>query len=273
MEKFDEFIKNNNITALAIDSHAHLETLKNKVEIIEQMQSQGLKKIVLIATSLKVVKWVEKLARENKNLFFIAGLHPYDIHNYNEEFVEYLKNLKETNPKFVGIGEIGLDYHPHENMHSKEFQKEIFARQIVLADELKLPISLHIRDAHANSIKLLNEYKKYLNNGGIIHCCSADASEVREYLSLGFHISFSGVITYKKSSMPNYLEETLKKVPLDRLLIETDSPYLRPAPFRGGINEPKYVRVTALEVAKILNMDVNEVIDITIKNAEKLLKI
>ena len=268
-----QYIKNDNITALAIDSHAHLDRDLDFLKIVKNLKEDGLKKVVMMAGNIETAKWASKKANENNNLYYMFGLHPYDIDLLNDEYISLIKHLRSTDKKLVGLGEIGLDYHESEWLKPKEEQIEGFVRQLKIANELKLPVSIHIRDAHEDAIKVLNENRNLLNNGGIIHCCSAEKVEVQAYLNLGFHISFSGSITYGKKNKEFYLEETLKMVPLDKLLIETDCPFLCPSPYRGTINEPKYVLVTAEHIANVLGLDVNELINITTKNAEKLLKI
>jgi len=268
-----EYNKNTKIHTLAIDSHAHLDRDLDVAQIISNMESDGLKKIVIMAGSIESAKWASKVANGNKNVFYMFGLHPYDIENFNDEYVETITTLKEKDKKLVGLGEIGLDYKERENMEPKERQIEIFVKQLKLAHELGLPVSIHIRDAHDDARRILNENKIMLANSGIIHCCSATAEEVKDYLSLGLYISFSGSITYKKKNQDYYLEDTLKAVPLDRLIIETDCPFLCPAPYRGQVNEPKFVLVTAEKIAEILNMDINQVISLTTGNVERLLKI
>ena len=136
-----------------------------------------------------------------------------------------------------------------------------------------MPVAIHIRDAHEDAIRILTENRELLNSSGIIHCCSANVDEVKQYLNLGFYISFSGTITYGKKNADYYLEETLKHVPIEKLLIETDSPFLCPAPYRGKTNEPKYVLVTAEKIAQLLDMSVDELIKTTRENTIKLLKI
>lgn len=265
--------KNSDITALAIDSHAHMDRDLDTDRIVSEMEQDGIKKIVLMAGDIKTANWASEICSKNKNLFYMVGLHPYDIKNLNDEYKDFVKNLSKSDKKLVGIGEIGLDYHQHENMEEPTIQQKCFLEQIKLAHSLSLPISIHIRDAHDDAINLLKRNKEYLTNSGIIHCCSATKEEVKEYLNLGLYISFSGSITYGKKNQEYYLEETLRTVPQDKLLIETDCPFLCPAPYRGQINEPKFVLVTAEKIANILELDVNELINITTKNAEKLLKI
>lgn len=273
-EKRDiEYEKNDNIYELAIDSHAHLDRDLDVEKIVSEMSKDGLKKIVLMAGDIKTAKWASEQCKKYKNLYYMVGLHPYDIAEYNKDFVDFLTNLRKVDSKLVGLGEIGLDYKERENLEPKEEQLRVFEEQIKLADKLSLPISIHIREAHEDAIKLLTTNSKYLNNSGIIHCCSATKEEVKIYLDLGFYISFSGSLTYSKKNKPYYLEDTLKSVPLDKLLIETDCPFLCPAPYRGKINEPKYVLVTVEKMAEILDVEVNQLIKLTTQNCERLLKI
>lgn len=257
----------------AIDTHAHLDRDYDVSSIATNMKNDKLKKIVAIAGDKKSIEDTLEKIDEFNNIFLIAGLHPYDANKYNKEYEEYLINLRKTNKRFVGVGEIGLDYSDYEYNTPHDLQQAVFVSQIKLAHKLNLPIAMHIRDAHADALKILNENKEYITNGGILHCCSANVEEVKEYLSLGFYVSFSGTITYGKKNQEYYLEETLKAVPLDRLLIETDSPFLTPSPYRGRVNEPKFVLVTAEKIASVLNMTTDEILKITTANAERLLKI
>lgn len=268
-----EYKKNNAVIELAIDSHAHLDRDLDVNRIISEMQSDGLKKIVVMAGNNKTADWASNLAFSNDNIFYMFGLHPYDIKEYNQEFIDKITYLRKTDKKLVGLGEIGLDYKEREDMQPRSEQQRVFIEQLKLAHALNLPVSIHIREAHDDARKILNENKNLLTNSGIIHCCSATKEEVQDYLNLGFYISFSGSITYGKKNETYYLEETLRAVPLDKLLIETDCPFLCPAPYRGQVNEPKFVLVTAQKVADILDMDVNALISKTTQNAEKLLKI
>lgn len=268
-----EYKKDESVSAFAIDSHAHLDRDLDTDRIIANMEHDGLKKIVVMAGNNKTADWASDLASRHDNIFYMFGLHPYDIKEYNQEFIDKITHLRATDNKLVGLGEIGLDYKEREGMESMQEQQRVFVEQLKLAHSLNLPVSIHIREAHDDARKILNEHKELLTNSGIIHCCSATEEEVQDYLNLGFFISFSGSITYGKKNEAYYLDETVKRVSLDKLLIETDCPFLCPAPYRGQLNEPKFVLVTAKKIADILKMDVNDLIKITTQNAEKLLKI
>lgn len=271
--KLLEYVKNSYITELAVDSHAHLDRFENADEIISRLKDDGLSFVVLMAGNGKSAEWNKRICEDHENLFFMYGYHPFDINEYDEnEFLKFIDDNK-TNKNLVGVGEIGLDYSRENDDQIKKRQEKVLVSQLSIANKYNLPIAIHIRDAHEDSIRILKENKCLIKNGGIIHCCSANADEVQEYLSLGFYISFSGTITYGKKNAEYYLEESLLNVPLDRLLIETDCPFLCPAPYRGRVNEPKYVLVTAEKIATILGLDINTLIKITRENAKKLLKI
>ena len=269
----EEYIKPESITEFAIDSHAHLFDECDVEGIIKNMTNDGLCAIVNMAGSIESARYASNLSKMNANIYYMFGLHPYNTDMYNNEYVNLIKKLaEEDRGKLVGLGEIGLDY--HVELPTREEQIECFINQIKLADELCFPISLHIRDAHTDAIQILKDNKKYINNGGIIHCFSGGIEEVKEYLQLGFHISISGAVTFKKKNEElTSLELAIKEVPLNKLLIETDAPFLCPTPYRGLNNEPKYVLVTAMHIADLLRMDVNELIKITRENTQNLLKI
>ena len=171
--------KNPNITSFAFDSHAHLSYFEDVQSLINDFNTNGIKGVCNIVTSYDYIDKAEEISDKNKNIFFMVGLHPYDIANYDDKFEERLIQLRKTNLNFVGVGEIGLDYHL-DYYQTKEEQKKIFLKQIILADKLGLPISVHIRDAHDDAITLLKENKKYINNSGIIHCFSGNREEAEE---------------------------------------------------------------------------------------------
>ena len=264
-----EYQKESDITSLAIDTHAHLDRDTDTLAIIKNMNSDGLEYIIAMAGSKEGLIHAQGLASQNPNIYYCYGLHPYDIQNFDQEFINTVKKLKKEDHKFVGLGEFGLDYHG-EFIETKEAQKKCFIEQLILANEVGLPISLHIRDAHEDALAILKEHKHLLKNSGIIHCFSGDREQAKEYLALGFYISFSGSLTFKKKNKPYELSEVAKIVPEDKLLIETDCPFLCPAPYRGQTNEPKYVLLVAREIAYLKDKDINEVIEITKRNAKRL---
>lgn len=273
-KSIEPFKKPESITELAIDSHAHLyDEAEDEDVIINNMEHDGLYAIVNMAGSIESALRASEISNKYDNIYYMFGLHPYNVNEYNDEYISLITCLsKKDKGKLVGLGEIGLDYHVDEPI--RDAQIDVFVRQLELAHKLNLPISLHIRDAHTDAISILKENKRFLTNGGIIHCFSGGVEEVKEYLVLGFHISISGAVTFKKKSETiTALEEAIKLVPKDKLLIETDSPFLCPHPYRGQENEPKYVLLTAMHIADLLQIDVNKLIRQTRENAINLLKL
>lgn len=266
----------NNITEYAVDSHTHLFQQENYEQIVSKFAENKIEAVVNVVESISDIKRASALSSRCKNVFYFAGLHPYSVNNFNEEYKQFLIKQKQTDSAFCGIGEIGLDYHFSEGEEyyiDHTLQQKIFVEQLQLAHNLSLPVSLHIRDAHSDAIRILKENKALLTDGGIIHCFSGTIQNLHEYLMLGFYISLSGAVTYKKASQTELpMADVIKAIPLDKLLIETDAPYLCPSPYRGRQNEPKYVLLTAQAIADVLEMNVNKLIKRTKENFYKLIK-
>lgn len=202
-------------------------------------------------------------------LYAIIGISPNDLENFKKEDIEVNINIireMAKNKKVVAIGEIGLDY--YWNKENKEIQKEMFIRQIELANTLNLPIVIHTRDAVADTLTILKE--NTINKKGIFHCCPLNRELVKDGLKLGFYISLSGVITFKNSKNAN---EIITMIPEDKLLIETDSPYLSPEPVRGTRNNSMNVKYVAEKIAKVKNKTVEEIATLTSQNAKKIFEI
>ena len=192
------------------------------------------------------------------------GVHPEDANEYSENAQKKLIELCKSK-KVVAIGEIGLDYH-YEGF-DKEKQKEVFLKQIVLADKLSLPIQIHCRDAMEDAMKILKENKDKLSRGGIFHCYSGSIEEAKEILKLGFSFSFGGVCTFKNARKA---VEVINFLPIENILLETDCPYLAPEPHRGEVNEPKNIPFIAEKIAQIKNIQLEEVAKITTENAKRI---
>jgi len=250
---------------MIIDTHAHLiyDNVKTE-EIIKTMSNDGLEKIIAVGVNLNDSILSQKLAHDNKDIYCVVGIHPECASETTDFDINEIDKLADKN-KVIGIGEIGLDYHYTQDNIDK--QKEIFIKQIKIADKHNLPICIHTRDAKEDTYQILKENKKYLNNGGVMHCYSYDIEYALKFIELGFYISFAGNFTYKKN-----VAELIKNIPLDRLLVETDSPFLTPVPFRGQKNEPKYVKYTLLKIAEELNMEYEELENITRENTYRLFK-
>ena len=212
---------------------AYARALENKVDLMIDVAFD-------VASSFAT----QKFASGKDGVYFLAGIHPDAFEEVTEENIALIKPIF-SNPKCLGVGEIGLDYHYGKD---KEGQKRAFERQILLADELKLPFSVHSRDCTEDMINILKANKQRINNGGIMHCYSGSVETAKILLDLGFYISFSGTLTFKNARA---LPEVCSYLPLDRILSETDSPYLSPVPFRGTVNEPKNVAFVAQKIAEI----------------------
>ena len=254
---------------MLIDSHAHLDDSrfdKDRDKLIDQLKTNGID-IVLnpgadMASSIKAVS----LAQKYDFIYAAVGYHPHDSKDMTEETLEVLKSLTRKD-KVIAIGEIGLDYH-YDNS-PRDVQKKWFREQIKLAKELNLPYIVHDRDAHEDILKIMKE-EAYDGMTGILHCFSGSVELAKEFIKLGFYISLAGPVTYKNAKTP---KQVAKEIPLQHLLIETDSPYLTPVPYRGKRNEPTYVRYVASEIATIKDISFEKVATKTGENFKKLFEI
>jgi len=250
-----------------IDSHCHLNfpQFKNKLdEIINRALDKGVSKMLTISTKLNDISKIEGISNSYSNVYNSVGIHPHECKNYKDLCLEDL--LKYTkNPKCIGIGESGLDFF-YENS-SKELQIKLFKIHIEAARKSSLPLIVHTRAADNETIEILqNEMKKGIFSG-LIHCFSTSRELAEKAIDLGFYISISGIITFNKS---NELRNIVKELPLNRLLVETDAPYLAPEPFRGKCNEPSYVLETAKYIANLLNLSCEEFCNKTTENFYRL---
>lgn len=250
------------------DSHAHYNDEKfenNKDELIKEMFNNEITNITCVGYNLDGSKKAIEIAQKYPHIFATCGISPNDLSdNVDKELIKIEE--MSLNKKVVAIGEIGLDY--YWNKENKEEQKDAFIRQIELANTLDLPIVIHTREAVMDTIDVIKNQKKS-NNAGVFHCCPLNIELVKEAVKLGYYISFSGNITFK-SAKP---EAVINYVPLDKILIETDSPYLTPEPYRGTRNNSMNVRFVAEKIAQIRNLSIEDVADITNKNAKKIFKI
>lgn len=243
-----------------IDTHAHLLYFENRDEIIKNMQADNLSQIVNIGTTLEDSKQGIALANKYDNVWTTVGLYPEYADTISDDDLTELEKIAKDK-KVVAIGEIGLDYHT-EGYNAKR-QKEIFVKQLEIADRLGLPFCIHCRSAVEDLYKILKENKNLINHSGLMHCYSEGKDWVQKFLDLNLYISFSGNITFKKND-----RSFLKDIPLDRILVETDAPYLSPEPLRGTKNEPKNVNLVAKKIAETIGIDFEEFDKITTKNAK-----
>ena len=243
-----------------IDTHAHLLYYDDVDNLINSMKGDNLSAIVSIGTNLEDSKQTISLVQNYDNVYATAGFYPEYAETFSDQdFIELEKIAK--NSKVVAIGEIGLDYHTAG--YNREKQIEVFIKQLEIANKLGLPICIHCRNAAEDVYQILKENKHLLKHSGLMHCYSEGNEWIERFVELGMFISLSGNITYKKVDL-----SFLKKIPLDKLLVETDSPYLTPVPFRGQKNEPKHVRFVIEKIANELGMTFEEVEKITEKNAK-----
>ncbi len=247
------------------DSHAHYNDerfIENRNELINYMYEHEITNIVCAGYNLKASQDAINLSEQFHHMYATCGISPNDLEQNVENDLEKIKELAFMNKKVVAIGEIGLDY--YWNKENKELQKEIFKKQIDIANDLNLPIVIHTREAVMDTIQILkeNEVKKK----GIFHCCPLNQELIKEGLKLGFYISFSGNITFKNAKSA----ECIKLVPNDRILIETDSPYLSPEPHRGETNTSENVKFVAQKIAEVKNISIENVALMTKQNAKKI---
>lgn len=256
------------------DSHAHYDDEKfeeDRENVIQSIYNSGVDKFISAGYSLESSKNAIKLANEYEFIYTTVGISPNDVKLTLQETLEDIEKLekiinKEENKKIVGIGEIGLDY--YWNKENKEIQKQAFIKQIELANKLNLPITIHTREAVTDTLEILKQHP--VNKKGIFHCCPLNRELVKEALKLGFYISFAGPVTFKNSKNA---QEIIEMVPNDRMLIETDSPYLAPEPVRGTRNDSRNVKYIAEKIAGIKNVEVEEIAKITYQNALKIFNI
>lgn len=251
------------------DTHCHLnvDAFEEDVEeTIERAKELGVSKFAVVGFDTETIKNSLELSQAHPEIYSIIGWHPTEAGSYSPDIQESLIQLLGQD-KVVAMGEMGLDY--YWNTSPKEVQEKVFRQQIQIAKDLKLPISIHMRDAIEDTYRILKE-EDVSSIGGIMHSYSGDVDYMKRFLDLGMHISLSGVVTFKKAVE---VHEVAKVVPLDRLLIETDAPYLAPVPYRGKRNEPGYVRYVAERVAELREMDFEELANVTMTNAKRLFRL
>lgn len=252
---------------MLIDSHAHLEMKEfdnDRNEVIERAKQAGVDFIVSVGTNLGLSRKAVTLADQYENIYATIGIHPHDVGKIGNKTYDDLKELAGRK-KVVAYGEIGLDY--FRNLSPQAQQIEKFGEQLQLAKELNLPVVIHSREAHAQSLEMI---KSSGIHHGVFHCFSGDYEMARKCLDWGFYLSVPGVVTFNKSKT---MQDVARRVPLSSLLLETDCPFLAPSPFRGQRNEPSYVVYTAKRVAEIKGLSWEEVAAVTAQNTLNLFRI
>ena len=253
---------------MIIDTHCHLDNIKYKDDlndILERSEKAGVQKFIIPAADPKDLAKAIELSTKNENIYFAIGIHPYNIDDWNDEIFQF-----SNHQKCVGIGECGLDYfrlpeNQSDRKENVELQKEIFRKQIRIAKKLKKPLIIHIRDSSEDAKQILIE-ENAQEVGGVLHCFNADET-LLELANHNFYFGIGGVLTFKNAKK---LVNILPRIPKDKLVAETDSPYLTPHPHRGKRNEPSYTKLVIEKMAEILSLSIQEISEMTSKNSTKL---
>ena len=253
---------------MLFDTHAHYDSgafNADRMEVLASMPEQGVELILNPGCDLESSRTAVSLANAFPFVYAAVGVHPSDCETYTDQVEEELRKLA-ADPKVKAVGEIGLDYYWEDNAPA-EVQKAVFRRQMELARELKLPVIIHDREAHRDCLEIVKEYPDVK---GVYHCYSGSVEDAKILVKLGWMLSFTGVVTYKNARKSL---EVIRWLPMDRIMIETDSPYLTPVPFRGKRNDSSKVGLVAETIAQVKGMDVEEVIRITTENGKRLFNI
>lgn len=248
-----------------VDTHAHIDMSENVSEVIKNANDNGIKKIIIPSVEEEYFEKIIQITEDYDNVFCQLGLFPSEAKKWSKEVKDKIRKLAQ-HPKVVAIGEIGLDYYWDKSF--VEEQKQMFIEEILLANELNLPIVVHDREAHKDSIDIVKEYNKA--SQVVFHCFSGSVEMMRECVKNNWYIALGGVVTFKNAKK---MKDVAKEIPLDYLLLETDSPYLTPVPYRGKENQPAYIKYVAEEIANLRNEPVEDIIKITTANAERVFKI
>ncbi|CDE88419.1 TPA: TatD family deoxyribonuclease [Candidatus Gastranaerophilales bacterium HUM_20] len=250
-----------------IDTHSHINMIESLSldEIIKNAFDNGIDKIIVPSAYPADMENIMDLVNKYDNVYGMLGIHPSEVKSWDDSFIEKIKNYAK-NSKIAAIGEIGLDYYWDKSFN--DLQKEVFIKQIKLANELNLPIDIHDREAHKDTYDIIQEH----NNGSkvIMHCFSGSVEFARECVKAGFYLGIGGVVTFKNAVK---MKEVAKDVPLEKILLETDAPYLTPVPFRGKENQPAYVKYIAEEIASLREITKEEVALVTTENAKTVFNI
>ena len=248
------------------DTHAHYDDrafTEDMDELLRNMHDKGVERIVNIGCSMNSSRKIAEMVKEYDFLYGTVGVHPDDVDNLTEQDLQVLIDLSKQD-KILAIGEIGLDYH-YDGI-DKDSQKRWFVEQLNVAKQEKLPVVIHSRDAAKDTLDIMKA-EHAGTTGGVIHCFSYGVEMAREYLNMGYYIGVGGVVTFKNGRK---LKEVVEYTPLERIVLETDAPYLAPVPFRGKRNCSIYLQYVAEEIAAIKNVPVEQVYEMTFENAEKM---
>lgn len=249
-----------------INTHSHVNMLR-ETNIDEAIQNAIDNKIVTIvpSSSAQDIFDTDKFIKKYNDVYGYVGVFPEEVKDFSDKTLSDMEGIIKSNPKIIGIGEIGLDYYWDKSF--KELQKEVFIKQIEFANQMNLPLNIHSREAHLDTLEILKKYNK--NSTAIMHCFSGSLEFARECIKEGIYIALGGVVTFKNAKKT---KEVAKNIPLEYLLLETDDPYLAPVPFRGKENQPMYVKYVAEEIANLRGITPEEVAKTSTENAKKIFK-
>lgn len=234
-----------------IDSHAHYDDAafnEDREKVLQEIREKGVVGVLNCASSYDSLKATDKLTKEYDFMFGALGIHPENAHELKDSTLDEIKDYIKNNDRIVAIGEIGLDYYWEENP-PKEVQKEVFRKQMNLASEFNLPVIVHDRDAHKDTLEIIKEFPEVT---GVVHCFSGSVEFAKECIKLGYYIGFTGVVTFKNAKK---LVEVAKEIPLEKILVETDCPYMAPEPNRGKRNKSDYIEYIITRIAEIKEID------------------
>ncbi len=249
------------------DSHAHYDSEQfesDRFETIESVFKKGVVGIINASSDMQSNFVGLELSNKYDNMYFSTGIHPECVADLEENYLDVIRKLATENKKAVAIGEIGLDYYWDKTYMQK--QKEVFEAQLILANELNMPVIIHCREATADTLSLLKKHKPK----GVVHCFSGSGETAKEILKIGMYISFTGVLTFSNAKKAL---SALEVIPTDRLLLETDAPYMSPAPFRGKRCSSDLIAYTAAKMAKVKGLETQKMIDIATENTKRLFNI
>jgi TatD DNase family protein len=253
---------------MIIDTHAHLTLIQfdhDRLETLERAKKNNIEIIIEVGFNLERSKKAVLFAEKNEFIYSSIGLHPLDVDNVSTNFIDELKNLFFSHKKIVGFGEIGLDYSRLSSLDQKEKQKNIFIQQIECAFSLNLPLIIHCRDAHDDMKNILSSFNKSFR--GIIHSFSGNLEDALFYISKGFILGIGGPITYPNAEK---LRDVIKNIPIEKIVLETDAPYLPPQAFRGKRNEPSYLTYVVEKISEVKNLSKEIIEKTTTETAKKL---
>lgn len=251
---------------ILVDTHAHLEVLDSISDVIDRAFKDGIEAIVAVSSDLESsIKTIE-ISNSFHTVYSAIGIHPHEASCFNESVLDQLANLV-SEKRVRAIGETGLDFHYSHS--SRESQIISFTNHLELSIKVDLPVVIHIREAFEDVFSILRN-PDFSNARGVIHCFTGDYEVAKRFIDLGFFISFSGIVTFKNAEN---VRDAAKRIPLDRMLIETDSPYLAPVPFRGKKNEPAYVKHVAEKIAELRGASYEHIAEMTTINAKELFKL